>query len=154
MKFLSFATVFSIAATATATRDRSKNGEMNCYNCGNKNPCDPLLTEGLFYYPRCNKPAKFVQCSDDGGCDVRPCPDGLVWDQSILTCVREVDTSTECFSCEENSPCSPLAVPDKYYYTGCTKEDYVQCSSSGSCYDMSCPSSTTWDDDVLSCVHK
>mmetsp|Transcript_17481 Transcript_17481/g.24108 ORF Transcript_17481/g.24108 Transcript_17481/m.24108 type:complete len:664 (-) Transcript_17481:245-2236(-) len=59
----------------------------------------------------------------------------------------------ECFSCEGNDPCNPLAVPGKYYYSHCKKKRrYIQCSDQGQCFDMKCPAKTFWDDAALTCV--
>uniref|UniRef100_A0A7S2HNH5 AB hydrolase-1 domain-containing protein n=1 Tax=Helicotheca tamesis TaxID=374047 RepID=A0A7S2HNH5_9STRA len=56
------------------------------FNCDDKNPCDPLLMEGKYYYPYIED-EKFVRCSEHGKCYVRPCPDDEVWDRDLNTCV-------------------------------------------------------------------
>jgi hypothetical protein len=56
------------------------------YTCiGASNPCKPLLTAGLYYYPHVDE-SKFVQCDAWGGCYPKQCGSRTVWNQNILAC--------------------------------------------------------------------
>lgn len=57
------------------------------YNCADRNPCTPEnIDAGLFYFSA-DDPARFIQCDIFGGCYEMFCPEGLVWNQSVITCV-------------------------------------------------------------------
>lgn len=58
------------------------------YNCTTNNPCTPEnAAAGLFYFAA-ELPTQYVQCTEWGQCYVFPCSPGLVWNQSLLTCVE------------------------------------------------------------------
>ena len=58
------------------------------YDCDASNPCtDENIGKGDFYHPHHDE-SSFVQCDEHGGCFVRDCPEGTVWDQDALTCVH------------------------------------------------------------------
>lgn len=51
--------------------------------------CKYGLKDGdLFYHPYPEDPAKFIQCDEFGQAFLQNCPKGLVWSQSVLTCIR------------------------------------------------------------------
>eukprot|EP00565_Helicotheca_tamesis_P004916 CAMPEP_0185741010 /NCGR_PEP_ID=MMETSP1171-20130828/38729_1 /TAXON_ID=374046 /ORGANISM="Helicotheca tamensis, Strain CCMP826" /LENGTH=209 /DNA_ID=CAMNT_0028412947 /DNA_START=637 /DNA_END=1266 /DNA_ORIENTATION=+ len=56
------------------------------FDCEERNPCDPLLVEGEYYYPG-PKTHKYVQCSEYGECFLKRCPKGLEWKQDLRACV-------------------------------------------------------------------
>jgi len=155
---------FSVSSAhekATRRRDSSQN---DCYSCGHKNPCDPLLTEGLLYYTRCDHPDKFVQCSDSGQCSYQKCPEGLIWDQRVLACVSAHENAAwtgdsikagqnDCYSCGHKNPCDPLLTEGLFYYARCDHPNkFVQCSDSGQCSYQKCPEGLIWNQTMLTCV--
>jgi hypothetical protein len=57
------------------------------YNCTDRNPCTPENNAaGLFYFAA-DDPAQFIQCDLWEGCFEMTCPMGLVWIDSLKTCV-------------------------------------------------------------------
>ncbi|KAK2157276.1 hypothetical protein LSH36_194g05095 [Paralvinella palmiformis] len=58
------------------------------YDCDANNPCTPENVEqGNYYFPH-RDPDKFVQCDAHGGCLVKHCDPGTVWDPDITACIR------------------------------------------------------------------
>eukprot|EP00565_Helicotheca_tamesis_P000476 CAMPEP_0185723238 /NCGR_PEP_ID=MMETSP1171-20130828/149_1 /TAXON_ID=374046 /ORGANISM="Helicotheca tamensis, Strain CCMP826" /LENGTH=200 /DNA_ID=CAMNT_0028390907 /DNA_START=98 /DNA_END=700 /DNA_ORIENTATION=+ len=88
MKFIAITSMFVSVSVATAkTHLRSlTNAPSGPFDCGDNNPCVPLLNEGQFYYPSFAA-HKFVQCSEYGDCDVMPCPTDEVWSVEAYTCI-------------------------------------------------------------------
>uniref|UniRef100_A0A7S4RKU9 Circumsporozoite protein n=1 Tax=Ditylum brightwellii TaxID=49249 RepID=A0A7S4RKU9_9STRA len=68
--------------------------DWSCFDCGFQNPCDPLYTEGLFYYPRCNDLTQFVQCGNATECFIGTCASGLHWNDEKRACDYPQPTAT------------------------------------------------------------
>eukprot|EP00957_Ditylum_brightwellii_P039046 2950950-Ditylum_brightwellii.AAC.1 len=71
-----------------------KLADWSCFDCSDRNPCDPLYEEGLFYYPRCSNITQFVQCGNATQCFIATCPSGLHWNTKKLACDYPQPTST------------------------------------------------------------
>jgi len=59
--------------------------DSGCFDCENVNPCSPLATAGVYYYPHCFRD-RFVQCSGQGECYAKYCPQNLWWNPDVLAC--------------------------------------------------------------------
>uniref|UniRef100_A0A7S4VBI3 Circumsporozoite protein n=1 Tax=Ditylum brightwellii TaxID=49249 RepID=A0A7S4VBI3_9STRA len=66
----------------------------SCFDCDNLNPCDPLHTADLFYYPHCNNLSKFIQCGNQNQCFIGTCPSGLHWNAEKRVCDYPNPTAT------------------------------------------------------------
>ena len=58
------------------------------YNCADgRSPCtEENIANGHFYFTH-DDPGQFVQCDVFGNCYDMFCPEGLVWNQTLLTCI-------------------------------------------------------------------
>mmetsp|Transcript_27370 Transcript_27370/g.80538 ORF Transcript_27370/g.80538 Transcript_27370/m.80538 type:complete len:238 (-) Transcript_27370:128-841(-) len=112
-----------------------------CFKCDGNNPClsrdnnvDP------FYFPHCDED-KFVQCSKwSTQCFDMPCPAGLKWYQSPMTCCHDQDVQ-----CQEGvdpridpAPGGNIPVPGPGVVT-CS--GYGDCGGTKPCFDH-----TQWPD--------
>ncbi len=69
------------------TGDTCDTPSQQTYNCADRNPCTPENIAAEMFYFAADDPAQFIQCDLWGGCYEMFCPEGLVWNQSLLTCL-------------------------------------------------------------------
>ena len=153
--------------------------DMNCDSvCSDGDPCTidydaQVGCETLGCYP---VPRPQVDCNDgvdctvdtcsslDGGClntpDDANCPLGTCDPLSgcivptpppTIIVATPPPTQTPACGCEAN-PCTQENIDaGLYYFPGCTT-GFAQCAGVGSCFDLTCPPGTAWNQALLGCV--
>ncbi|KAL4225899.1 hypothetical protein ACF0H5_013887 [Mactra antiquata] len=76
------------AATTVAPASKTDAPSGNGGQQSGDNPCTPqALAAGNIYFAVSGDDTKFIECDMLGHANILPCPDGLVWDESRLSCV-------------------------------------------------------------------
>lgn len=135
------------------------------YDCEDKCPCtSENLGNGHFYFSH-EEVQNYIQCSEYLICYERSCPYGMIWQQSVLNCVRgkapkttqapttPKDGKRQRYNCDTKCPCtSENAAQGLFYFPHEEDEMFVQCSEHGQCLHKTCPYGTIWNQSVLTCV--
>ncbi|XP_025091098.1 uncharacterized protein LOC112562217 isoform X1 [Pomacea canaliculata] len=131
-------------------------------SCGNKgsdhqgatlspyNPCTPAnLRTGLFYYSDPTSKTRFIQCDEWGNAWQMPCPSTQEWNQNILTC----DYPKTAAPVASYNPCTPANLKTGlfYYADPTSKKRFIQCDEWGNAFQMPCPSTQEWNQNILTC---
>ncbi|XP_046338529.2 uncharacterized protein LOC124119903 [Haliotis rufescens] len=100
------------------------------------------LARGQFYFPYQSDQSKYVQCDVWGRAWVKPCPDGLTWNDHHSTCSHaSAATST-------SDPCNSTNNGQRFPHSEASK--FISCAH-GNGVVMSCPAGLVFNDQIKAC---
>lgn len=127
------------------------------------NPCTPqsvAVGQLYFAYPGDNN--KFIECDLQGNPSVLSCPNLLVWDQSILSCIYASSTinsnthttpTPQITANQPSNPCTASAIQAGRLFFPYSNDPnkYIQCDLWGQAFLNSCPSRLNWNAALETC---
>ncbi|XP_069142451.1 uncharacterized protein [Argopecten irradians] len=141
------------------------------------NPCtQENIQAGNIYFSVANDITKFIECDMLGHPTILDCPDGLVWQESRLSCVFQIGTvlpangntgagsagsgntgtgsgSTDGGNTMKN-PCTveSLSAGQLFFSYAPDSSKFLQCDLWGDVYVNTCPTGLKWNDSAKTCA--
>ncbi|XP_025091100.1 uncharacterized protein LOC112562218 [Pomacea canaliculata] len=120
---------------------------------GYDNPCTlQALSQGRDVFPYPYDSTKFIRCDAIGNPYVTLCPSGLIFDSEALSCGNKGSDHPGA-TLSANNPCTPanLRTGLFYYADPTSKTRFIQCDEWGNAWQMPCPSTQEWNQNILTC---
>jgi len=129
------------------------------------NPCTAQnVARGLLYFTFAGDNTKFYECDLQGNPSILSCPNLLVWDQNILSCVYPVDLkgtggntlnprpTPQIPAGQNNNPCTQQALSSgRLFFPHPDSTKYIQCDLWGDAFVNSCPARLVWNAYLETC---
>lgn len=131
------------------------------------NPCTPgNLALGKLYFPFPGDKSRFYECDLKGVPTIRVCPPLLQWDQNILSCMYQANTSQptggntsgqpkptpQITAGNPTNPCTPQAISaGRFFFPHPDPTKYIQCDMWGDAFVNSCPPKLNWNAYLETC---
>lgn len=124
------------------------------------NPCTrTAISRGQLYFPVSGDKTKFIECDLAGNPQTLACPNGLLWDQGMLSCVYPIVATgnppvqpTSGLPTTVTNPCNAAAIKSNHFFfphPDATK--FIQCDLWGQSFVVSCPSGLIWNAYLETC---